>query len=191
MALILDRAARSRSVDGRLQRMVGTHTDIHPHKLLEQQLREQQAQLEEAQRIASMGSWSWTAAATACGFSEDFARQLSLPGKPCSMCEPGTPTSAWRVAAHCARPGGACRRGRRAAAFRIGTGQAAAATRAGVGATVFDGDGTLLRLVGQVQNVTEQRQTDALIRWRTELLNRVSALGRIGGCEIEVDTRGA
>ncbi|MEQ9728857.1 hypothetical protein ABRP29_24820, partial [Pseudomonas sp. WHRI 8822A] len=54
---------------------------------------------------------------------------------------------------------------------------------------VFDGDGALVRVLGQLQNVTEQRQTDALIRWRTELLNRVSALGKIGGCEIEVDTR--
>ncbi|NEL41835.1 MAG: histidine kinase, partial [Xanthomonas perforans] len=50
-------------------------------------------------------------------------------------------------------------------------------------------NGSMVRLLGQLQNVTEQRQTDALIRWRTELLNRVSALGKIGGCEIEVDTR--
>ena len=50
-------------------------------------------------------------------------------------------------------------------------------------------DGRIQRLLGQVQDITEQHQTDALIRWRTELLNRVSALGRIGGCEIDVDTR--
>ncbi len=50
-------------------------------------------------------------------------------------------------------------------------------------------DGRIHRVAGQLQNITEQRQTDALIRWRTELLNRVSALGRIGGCEIEVHTR--
>jgi len=50
-------------------------------------------------------------------------------------------------------------------------------------------DGRIQRLLGQVQNITEQHQTDALIRWRTELLNRVSALGRIGGCEIDVATR--
>ncbi|NEL81200.1 MAG: PAS domain-containing protein, partial [Xanthomonas perforans] len=57
---ILDRGrVVSRTADGRPLRMVGTHTDVHHHKLLEQQLREQQAQLEEAQRIASMGSWSW------------------------------------------------------------------------------------------------------------------------------------
>ena len=50
-------------------------------------------------------------------------------------------------------------------------------------------DGRIQRLLGQVQNITEQHQTDALIRWRTELLNLVSALGRIGGCEIDVATR--
>ncbi len=54
---------------------------------------------------------------------------------------------------------------------------------------LLDMDGQPKRLLGQVQNITEQHQTDALIRWRTELLNRVSALGRIGGCEIEVQTR--
>lgn len=52
-----------------------------------------------------------------------------------------------------------------------------------------EADGRIGRVRGQVQNITEQYQTDALIRWRTELLNRVSALGRIGGCEIEVATR--
>src|SRR5690606_36900830 len=50
-------------------------------------------------------------------------------------------------------------------------------------------DGRIERLLGQVQDISGQHRTDALIRWRTELLNRVSALGRIGGCEIDVETR--
>lgn len=49
-----------------------------------------------------------------------------------------------------------------------------------------DARGGVQRIIGQARNISSQRQTDALIRWRTELLNRVSALGGIGGCEIEV-----
>jgi len=190
---ILDRGrVVSRSADGRPLRMLGTHTDIHRHKLLEQQLREQQAQLEEAQRIASMGSWSWDCRRDQLWLSEDFARQLSLPGQPLRRVR-----SLLRQLAGEARGAlrGAWRRVRTLGEplhfeLELGAGGSQPPQHVRIWAQpVFDGDGQLLRLVGQVQNVTEQRQTDALIRWRTELLNRVSALGRIGGCEIEVDTR--
>ncbi len=188
---ILDRGrVVSRSADGRPLRMLGTHTDIHEHKLLEQQLREQQAQLEEAQRIASMGSWSWDCRRDRLWLSDDFIGQLALPEPPrrarAVLRQLGaearaTLRTAWRRLRKFGEP----------LHFELELGVAGQPPQhLRVWAQpVFDGDGILLRLVGQVQNVTEQRQTDALIRWRTELLNRVSALGRIGGCEIEVDTR--
>jgi len=190
---ILDRGrVVSRAADGRALRMLGTHTDIHGHKLLEQQLREQQAQLEEAQRIASMGSWSWDCRRDRVWLSEDFARQLALPGAPLRKARAvlkllpaesrATVRGAWRRLRAAGEP----------LHFEIELAATDGQTAQHLqvwSQPVFDGDGVLLRLVGQVQNVTEQRQTDALIRWRTELLNRVSALGRIGGCEIEVDTR--
>jgi diguanylate cyclase (GGDEF)-like protein/PAS domain S-box-containing protein len=189
---ILDRGrVVSRSADGRPLRMLGTHTDIHNHKLLEQQLREQQAQLEEAQRIASMGSWSWDGRRDRLWLSEDFVGQLALPEPPPRRARSvlrqlgaearATLRTAWRRLRKFGEP----------LHFELElavAGQAPQHLRVWA-QPVFDGDGVLQRLVGQVQNVTEQRQTDALIRWRTELLNRVSALGRIGGCEIEVDTR--
>ena len=181
----------SRAADGRALRMVGTHTDIHHHKLLEQQLREQQAQLEEAQRIASMGSWGWDCRRDMFWLSEDFARQLALPAQP-----PQRIRSLLRLLGAESRAAlrGAWRRLRMRGEpvhfeLELGVeGQPPQHVRLWA-QPVFDGDGVLLRVAGQAQNVTEQRQTDALIRWRTELLNRVSALGRIGGCEIEVDTR--
>lgn len=190
---ILDRGrVVSRTADGRPLRMVGTHTDIHQQKLLEQQLREQQAQLEDAQRIASMGSWSWNAERDQIWLSPDFLAQVGLAGQPLESSRQflrllGTESvvqlrSAWRrikregVPVHFEA--------------ELGNRQGFASHHLRIWAQpIFDGDGALVRLLGQVQNVTEQRQTDALIRWRTELLNRVSALGKIGGCEIEVDTR--
>ncbi|WP_326519751.1 bifunctional diguanylate cyclase/phosphodiesterase [Xanthomonas euroxanthea] len=190
---ILDRGrVVSRTADGRPLRMVGTHTDVHHQKLLEQQLREQQAQLEEAQRIASMGSWSWDTLKDALWVSPDFLQQLGmtelrLQGIRDILRLLGRPSvahlrSAWRKIKHEGVP----------VHFELEINGPASINPHHLrvwAQPVFDGNGAMVRLLGQLQNVTEQRQTDALIRWRTELLNRVSALGKIGGCEIEVDTR--
>lgn len=108
---ILDRGrVVSRTADGRPLRMVGTHTDVHHHKLLEQQLREQQAQLEEAQRIASMGSWSWDSHQDALWVSQDFLQQLGMihlrlqgiRGILRLLCRPSVAQlrSAWRKIKH-------------------------------------------------------------------------------------------
>ncbi|WP_180323424.1 sensor domain-containing protein, partial [Xanthomonas perforans] len=190
---ILDRGrVVSRTADGRPLRMVGTHTDVHHHKLLEQQLRDQQAQLEEAQRIASMGSWSWDSHHDALWVSQDFLQQLGMTQVRLQgirdilrlLAGPSVAQlrSAWRKIKHEGMP----------VHFEMEINGLLGANPHHLrvwAQPVFDGDGSMVRVLGQLQNVTEQRQTDALIRWRTELLNRVSALGKIGGCEIEVDTR--
>ncbi len=62
----------SRTADGQPLRMVGTHTDIQAQKQMETQLREQQVHLREAQRIASMGSWSWDPEARQFWWSPEF-----------------------------------------------------------------------------------------------------------------------
>lgn len=188
---ILDRGrVVSRTADGQPLRMVGTHTDIHQQKLLEQQLREQQAQLEEAQRIASMGSWSWDLPRDGFWLSPDFRRQAQLDELP---LERGRDLLRLLACGARAQLRAAWRRIRREGEpvhLELELATPALVRHLRVWAQpVFDGDGRIDRIAGQVQNVTEQHQTDALIRWRTELLNRVSALGRIGGCEIEVETR--
>ncbi|WP_233198854.1 putative bifunctional diguanylate cyclase/phosphodiesterase [Luteimonas rhizosphaerae] len=45
------------------------------------------------------------------------------------------------------------------------------------------------RILAQLQDITVQRQADADARRRAELLRRVAELGRIGGCEIDAETR--
>ncbi len=177
--------------DGQPLRMAGTYTDIHSLKLLEDELRGQQALLRRAQRVAGMGSWGWD------------CRQQRLYCSPESLAAIGLgddalpPGLSWmRQLSREARRQlfGVWRRMHAeplAQDFEITWGRGATAQQQ---LRVWlepecDADGSLLRVQGQVQDISGQLRTDALIRWRTELLNRVSALGRIGGCEIDVRTR--
>ncbi|MFT4246784.1 MAG: EAL domain-containing protein [Pseudomonas sp.] len=180
----------SRTADGEPLRMVGTHSDIHRQKLLEQQLCEQQAQLKDIQRIAGMGSWSWDLQHDRFWMSPEFRAQSRLNELPMACARDllrlllPAARAQLRTAWHRIRDDGA------PVHFEIELGAQALVRHLRVWARpVFDGDGGISHIAGQVQNATEQYQTDALIRWRTELLNRVSALGRIGGCEIEVGSR--
>ncbi|WMJ69143.1 bifunctional diguanylate cyclase/phosphodiesterase [Stenotrophomonas sp. 24(2023)] len=189
---VLDRGrVVARTADGQPLRVVGTHTDIEQQKQLESLLQEQQLHLSEAQRIAAMGSWAFDPGSRRFWWSPELRALFALhPG-----IVPGE--RRWLKQLH-PRSRGALRaawrrlwRDGRAAVLELELGREGEAThhlRLWM-QPLLDTDGQVHRLLGQVQNITEQHQTDALIRWRTELLNRVSALGRIGGCEIEVDTR--
>lgn len=189
---ILDRGRLvARTADGSPLRMVGTHADIHEHKLLEQRLRDQQLMLRDAQRVTNTGSWSWDLEHGQVWWSRQL---LALTGVP----EGPFPNSrAWlRLLSRdsSARLAGAWRRMKREGAavsleIELVAGRESPLHLRVWAQPILDQAGRIGRVLGQVQNITEQRQTDALIRWRTELLNRVSALGKIGGCEIEVDTR--
>ncbi len=192
---VLDRGrVVARTADGQPLRMVGTHTDIEQQKTLESRLQDQQLHLRQAQRIASLGSWSWDPASRRFWWSPELLALLGGDGiapargllrswlhrlQPRSR---GALRTAWR---RLWRDGEAVNLDLELA----GDGQTPALQLRLWIQPMAGADKAIHRLLGQVQNITEQHQTDALIRWRTELLNRVSALGRIGGCEIEVDTR--
>ncbi len=189
---VLDRGrVVARSADGLPLRMIGTHTDIEQQKSLETRLRDQQLQLSHAQRIAGMGNWSWERETGEFQWSPELHAALRISDDGLATGRTwwrgirrgarAQLLAVWRRAQHDAQP----------CTFELELG---ASGDRGMHVRVWmqpeaDGTGALQRIVGQAQNISEQRQTDALIRWRTELLNRVSALGRIGGCEIEVETR--
>ncbi|WDS36863.1 EAL domain-containing protein [Pseudoxanthomonas sp.] len=189
---ILDRGRLvARTADGSPLRMVGTHTDIHEQKLLEQRLRDQQVMLRDAQRVTNTGSWSWDVEQDQAWWSREFLA-LTAPTDGQFPNSRGWLRLLSRESA--AQLAGAWRRLKREGK-PVNLDIELVANRASPlhlrlwAQPMLDRAGRINRVLGQVQNITEQRQTDALIRWRTELLNRVSALGRIGGCEIEVDTR--
>ncbi|WP_315387786.1 EAL domain-containing protein [uncultured Stenotrophomonas sp.] len=166
-------------------------TDLQSQAQMEALLLEQQVQLREAQRIASMGSWSWDPESRQFWWSPEFRALLGAGDAPLGgrrhwlrRLEPrsrGLLRQAWRRMLRDGKPS--------MLALELPRG-ADGTLHLRLWLQPLQGpDGHIQRVLGQVQDITEQHQTDALIRWRTELLNRVSALGRIGGCEIDVLTR--
>ncbi|MGZ4990838.1 MAG: PAS domain S-box protein [Methylobacter sp.] len=68
----------SRSEDGKPLRMIGTHTDISDCKQVEEALQQSQKELQEAQRIAHMGSWQLDLATHHIVWSKELYRILGL-----------------------------------------------------------------------------------------------------------------
>lgn len=189
---ILDRGRLiARTADGSPLRMVGTHTDIHEQKLLEQRLRDQQVMLRDAHRVTQTGSWSWDLEQDQAWWSREF---LALTGAPDGRFPNSRRWLRLLSRESSAQLAGAWRRMKREGKpvsldIELVANRESPLHLRVWAQPILDQARRISRVLGQVQNITEQRQTDALIRWRTELLNRVSALGKIGGCEIEVDTR--
>jgi diguanylate cyclase (GGDEF)-like protein/PAS domain S-box-containing protein len=165
--------------------------DLPSQAEMEALLREQQVHLREAQRIASMGSWSWDPDSRQFWWSPEFRALLGAGEAPLGgrrhwlrLLEPrsrGLLRQAWRRMLRDGKPS--------TLALELPRGEEGTLHLRLWLQPLLGADGHIQRVLGQVQDITEQHQTDALIRWRTELLNRVSALGRIGGCEIDVATR--
>jgi len=179
------------SADGRPLRMIGTHTAIDEQKQLEERLRKQQALLEEVQRVAGMVPWSWDPRSDTGWWPRDLYR---LTAQAPRWRDSGR---AWLrrlprpAAAALRRAWQKMRREGHSVSFdmELQDVQGMPLHLQVWARPQLDEDGRIVRVVGQVQDVTAQRRADALLRWRTELLDRVSALGRIGGCEIEPGTR--
>ena len=77
-------------------RMIGTHTDITERKRVEEELAQRRAELDEAQRLAKIGSWSWDLSADTAVWSDEIYRIAGRePGSPAlnyanvhSLCAP-------------------------------------------------------------------------------------------------------
>lgn len=180
----------SRDADGHPLRLIGNQVDVHQQKLLELQLQEQQRQIEQMHRIAGIAAWSWDCLQDTLSVAPEFLQQLNLAAEQVSGSRKLLRLLVADSLLQFHRAWLKMRSERIAVQFEleIKTDDGNRHLQVWI-QPVFDCSGQLSRLLGLVQNLTEQYQTDALIRWRTELLNRISALGRIGGCEIEVGTR--
>lgn len=189
---ILDRGRAIRwDAAGRPARVIGTHTDIHDYKQIEAQLRERETILNQAQHVAHLGNWSWDPEADALWWSDELYWIVGLsnrkpPPKFRNQKHLFTPESYARLHAASVellkhgkpyaleltmlRPNGEP---------RIVQARAEA---------ILSGEGRIERLVGVLHDITEQRKAEETSRWRNDLLDRIAAMGRIGGFELFVDT---
>ncbi|HQZ31939.1 MAG TPA: EAL domain-containing protein [Arenimonas sp.] len=189
---ILDRGrAISWDTTGRPRRVIGTHTDINDYKGIEIQLRERELILNQAQHVARLGSWSWDAETDETWWSDELYRIAGL--------SPRQAPPRFRHQRHLFTPESYDRL--RAASKKIladGTpysleitllrpnGEQRLVQARGEG--LCSDDGRITRLVGVFNDITEQRRAEENSRWRNDMLDRIAAMGRIGGFELYTDS---
>ena len=190
---ILDRGrAISWDTAGRPRRVIGTHTDISDYKGIETQLRERELILNQAQHVARLGSWSWNAESDDTWWSDELYRIAGL--------SPRQAPPRFRHQRHLFTPESYDRL-RKASKVMLAKGtpysleltllrpngeQRLVQAR---GEGLQSDDGRITRLVGVFNDITEQRLAEETSSWRNDMLNRIAAMGRIGGFELYVGTQ--
>ncbi|KFN43734.1 sensor domain-containing protein [Arenimonas metalli] len=178
------------TLDRKPRRVIGTHTDITEYKLIEQQLREREVLMNQAQHVARLGSWSWDPDTDAIWWSDEL---FVIAGLPADQAPPP-----FRGQRHLYEPE-SYERLKEASRRTLATGEPYEMelvmlrpdgerrfTKAR-GEGMRTADGRVQRLVGVIHDITEQVVAERNSRWRNDLLNRIAAMGRIGGFEIMAD----
>ncbi len=177
--------------DGLPSRVVGTHTDITDYKELEQRLREREVLLDEAQRIGHIGSWSMELPGGRITWSAEMYR---IAGWPVTDAPPP-----WRDQRSLFSPED-YRLLRGMTEQSILTGQrftrelqmirpsGERRTVETVTDVLRNASGVVDRLIGAVHDITDELLATEAARWRSQLLDRIAAMGRIGGFDLDVDS---
>jgi diguanylate cyclase (GGDEF)-like protein/PAS domain S-box-containing protein len=179
------------SPEGRALRALGTHTDISRYKVLEQQLRERESLLGQAQVLGQMGILTWEPSARQLWVSDGLRALLGVDTLPATeaiaplldLLDPASATAV-RDAAKRLEAGAEpieldlhLRRADGQRRYLLGRGEA-----------MRGADGRVERLLGVVQDVTRRHTAEEAAQWRTEMLDRIARVGRIGGWELDLPT---
>ncbi|MGD0957505.1 MAG: PAS domain S-box protein [Candidatus Acidiferrales bacterium] len=179
-----------RDENGEIVGVVGTVTDVTEHKRREQQLRESEAFLAQAEELANMGSWEHDVEKRTLNWSAHFYRMLGLEphtgsvpeGRDIAMIHPDDREQAIRDAKEM------CIRGRpfdNVLRFVTANGDERVFHSRAVALT--DRAGRVVRIRGMSQDVTERKNREDELWENQSLLAHAEELANMGSWELDVE----
>ena len=158
-----------RDREGRITGCVGTALDITERKRAEQALRESQAMLAKAQEIAHMGSWEWDLATNRVVWSDELLRIFGIDPKEFGgsleyvLMHTGVhPDDRARLRAATERA--LATKVPQPLEYRIVRPDGAERTVWADGEFLFDAKGNAVRMVGTIQDITDQKRVEEALR---------------------------
>ena len=171
---VLDTAIPQFAVDGALTGYVGSSVDITERKEAEESLRRKESELVEAQRLAAIGSWQWSAATDEVIWSDELYRIAGLePGSPAALGSNHPhlyPPEHWERIRRCADE--AMRSG---TPYELDVEMISGGSRRWVtarGEAQRNADGRITGLRGTVQDITERKQREESLGLFRALIER-------------------
>jgi PAS domain S-box-containing protein len=186
---LLARARRLASANGKGQRLLGVIIDITERKRAEEQLAAHQAQLEEAQALARLGSWHWDIRAGTLVWSNELYRIFGR--KP----EEFVPTheaflelvhSEDRAPIEAAVEGALSAQRPYDSEVRIVRPDHSLRILHTRGRVIFDENGKPLRMFGTAQDITERKRVEEQLRASEERLRFAAQAAGFGCYELDL-----
>ena len=173
----LTRALPRRDAAGRVVEWVGSNTDIHDRKVVEERLTASEERLRLAQEAGDMGVWSHDLTRSVITGTRTAFTLFDLEPEGESL-----PTEAFRARMHPEDRPRVAEAVRAAAAgerdyreeFRIVRGDGAVRWLAARGRVVRDADGRAVAIAGVNFDITERRRAEAALRESQDLLRRLA-----------------
>jgi PAS domain S-box-containing protein len=190
-AHVLDRAYVVRGEDERARRVIGAMVDLTERKIVEQQLRQSEAHLARAQRVAALGSWELLLESGELHWSDELFRicgvdrgsfHPTLASLAALILEEDLPAA--RQAIDLAFAGHPPAPASLSLDLRIRRQDGEIRVLHREGEPVFDSEGTLVALIGTMQDVTAARADEARRRELEQQLRqtqKMEALGQLTG----------